>query len=121
MNAVSCSGRDVSTVAPQALWLLNNRLGFNQAKHFAARIVREAGMKREAQARRAWQLAIGRPATEEEVAESVKLLNQLETLAPAAAIEKPPAELAKLKPARAAALAKFCLTIFNLNEFLYVD
>ena len=32
-----------------------------------------------------------------------------------------PPELAKLAPARAAALTKFCLALFNLNEFVYVD
>lgn len=122
VTAVSCSGRDVSTVAPQALWLLNNHLGFNQAKHFAARLVREAGQEPEAQVRRAWLLALGRPATDEEVSEAVELLKRLEATDPdAPPIEQSPAELAKLPSARAAALTKFCLTVLNLNEFVYVD
>ena len=29
--------------------------------------------------------------------------------------------LSGIAPERAAGLAKFCLTLFNLNEFLYVD
>ena len=122
VRAVSCSGRDVSTVAPQALWLLNNHLGFKQAKHFAARLVREAGQEAEAQVRRAWLLALGRPATDDEASEAVELLKQLETTDPGSPpIEHPPAELARLPPARAAALTKFCLTVLNLNEFVYVD
>ena len=32
-----------------------------------------------------------------------------------------PRELTALPPARAAALGKLCLAIFNLHEFLYVD
>ena len=122
VNAVSCSGRDVSTVAPQALWLLNNHLGFNQAKHFAARLVSEAGQEPQAQVRLAWQLALGRPASDEEVAEALQLLVQLENTDPdAAPIEAPPAELAAMPPARAAALTRFCLTLFNVNEFIYID
>ncbi|MHC4874917.1 MAG: DUF1553 domain-containing protein [Planctomycetota bacterium] len=122
VNAVSCSGRDVSTVAPQALWLLNNHLGFDQAKHFAARLVRDAGQKPEAQVQHAWRLALGRHATSEEVAEAVALLKQLEVTDPnSPPINEAPAELAKLPSGRAAALTKFCLVIFNLNEFIYVD
>jgi hypothetical protein len=36
-------------------------------------------------------------------------------------LENPPADLAKLPPQRAAALAKLCLAIFNLNAFVFVD
>ena len=122
VNAVSCSGRDVSTVAPQALWLLNNRLAFGQAKHFADRLVREAGTDPDAQIRRAWQLALGRRATDAEVAEAVELLQQLETSDPESPpVDNPPADLQKLSNSQAAALTKLCLTIFNLNEFVYVD
>jgi hypothetical protein len=32
-----------------------------------------------------------------------------------------PAELKKLPPARASALVKLCLAMFNLNEFVHVD
>ena len=75
-----------------------------------------------AQMRRAWQLALGRPATDQEVTEAVALLKQLRAADPdAKPIAQPPATLAKLPPADAAALTKICLTIFNLNEFVYVD
>ena len=36
-------------------------------------------------------------------------------------LEKPPAHLAKLPPAEAAALVKLGLAILNLNEFLFID
>lgn len=52
VTAVSCSGRDVSTVAPQALWLLNNHLGFNQAKHFSSRAA--SGVSQTSVARTIW-------------------------------------------------------------------
>ena len=36
-------------------------------------------------------------------------------------LDEPPPELAALPAARAAALSKLCLALFNLNEFLYID
>ena len=38
-----------------------------------------------------------------------------------APLENLPADLAKLPPKQAAAMAKLCLAIFNLNEFMFVD
>jgi hypothetical protein len=32
-----------------------------------------------------------------------------------------PSEIASLEPALAAGLVQLCLTIFNLNEFIFVD
>src|SRR5436190_51140 len=42
VNFVSTATRDVTTVAPQALWLLNNKIAFRQAQEFADRLVKEA-------------------------------------------------------------------------------
>ena len=70
----------------------------------------------------AWQLALGREPTETEVTEAVQLIEQLQAVeADAVLLEDAPEELAKLPPAKAAALTKFCLTLLNLNEFVYVD
>lgn len=122
VNAVSCSGRDASTVAPQALWLLNNQLGFEQAKNFAMRLVHEVGQEPTAQVKRAWQVALGRPASGKEVTEAVAFLDRLEEMADdSLPVDKQPAGLNQLAPRRAAALTKLCLTLFNLNEFVYVD
>lgn len=41
VNAVSAPARDVTTVAPQALWLMNNPTALRQAKAFAARLTGE--------------------------------------------------------------------------------
>ena len=41
INAVSCPRRDVSSVAPQALWFMNNKVAFQQAQAFAARLRKE--------------------------------------------------------------------------------
>ena len=122
VNAVSCSGRDASTVAPQALWLLNNHLGFDQAKHFAMRLVREAGTESVAQIKLAWQVALGRPASDKEVNEAIEFLERCQELEnDPMPVDKQLADLSQLSPQRAAALTKLCLAIFNLNEFVYVD
>ena len=103
-NAVSTGRRDATTVAPQALMTLNNRRVLRQAELFAARLTREAGEDPAAQVDRAWQIAVGRRPTDDEQAESRVLLDTL-----------------ALESSRPAALTTFCLAMFNLNEFLYVE
>ncbi len=138
VTSASCPTRDVTTVAPQALWGLNNRSVLRQAMHFAARVAKEATPTsvvtgtaaagaagatedhvRGAQVDRAWRIALGRAPTGEEVSSSLRLLTQLE--AENAPLDDPPAELAALPPERAQALSKFCLALFNLSEFAFVD
>jgi len=120
VNAVSCAGRDVSTVAPQALWLMNNRTAFGQSQQLAARLVREAGKQPEGWVDRAWRLALARAPTKEESVEARRLIENLERSKGRPSKEAPP-ELASLAPARATALTEFCLGLFNLNEFTYID
>ena len=107
VNSTSCPKRDVTTVAPQALWSLNNGSVFRQAKAFSKRVVKEAG-KREPAAwiKRAWSIALGRPPTGKEEKEALTFLESISTA------ESGPDE---------ASLAKFCLGIYNLNEFVFVD
>jgi hypothetical protein len=122
VNAVSSPRRDVTTVAPQALWGLNNHRAFRQAQEFAGRLVREAGDNPAGWVDRAWRIALGRPPSADEKKDALQLLDRLAASSPQARpLEGPPADLAKLAPARAAALAKLCLTVFNLNEFVFVD
>jgi hypothetical protein len=120
VNSVSTARREVTTVAPQALWLLNNRRAFRQAQEFAARLVRESGDNPAAWVDRAWCVALGRPPSAEEKNDALELLEKLAT-DKSPPLENPPAELGKLPPTRAAALAKLCLAVVNLNEFLFVD
>jgi len=121
-NAISCPERDVTTVAPQVLWFLNNRLVFQQAGHFAARLVTEEGDNPAGWIQRAWRLALGRPPSSGELREALQLLESLGQKAPDQKewSDLPPA-LAKVPLPRAAALTKLCLSIFNLSEFAYVD
>jgi hypothetical protein len=65
--------RVVSTVAPQALFLLNNPFVLDASRTFTDRVRREAKMT-DARIDRAYRLAYGRPATAEEVAIGRKLV-----------------------------------------------
>jgi hypothetical protein len=72
----SVDKRTVSTVAPQALFLLNSPFVLEQAKGLARRLLAErAGDERE-RVRRAYLLVYGRPATDEEVAVGLQFLTR---------------------------------------------
>jgi Protein of unknown function (DUF1553)/Protein of unknown function (DUF1549)/Planctomycete cytochrome C len=106
-SSVSCPRREVTNVPSQALWLLNNRAAFEEARAFARRLIAADGDDREKWTRDAWQYALGRLPSQQEQREAADLMNEL--------ARKHPETLAS------EALAKLCLAIFNLNEFAYVD
>jgi hypothetical protein len=66
----NCELRSVSTVAPQALLLMNNGFVLSQAELLAKRVRREAGEDAAAQIDRAWRLAYARPPKPEEAKEA---------------------------------------------------
>ncbi|HKE21409.1 MAG TPA: PSD1 and planctomycete cytochrome C domain-containing protein [Bryobacteraceae bacterium] len=92
----TCDRRNRSTIAPQALLLMNNNFVITQARYFAERLRQEAGTDPAAQVNRAFLLALGRAPSASERASSLSYLSA--------------------KPAR---LAGFCQAMFNLNEFAY--
>jgi hypothetical protein len=92
----SCSRRETSTHAPQALELLNGALANELAEAFAERLARETASREEAAevVERAYWLALGRAPTQRERELSLEFLSE------------PP-------------LREFALAVFNLNGFLY--
>ena len=72
--ATSCSRRESSTHALQALELLNGTLANDLAEAFAERLRREAGTDADAQVERAYRLAAGRPPTAREKELAVEFL-----------------------------------------------
>jgi hypothetical protein len=120
VTSVSCPTRDVTTVAPQALWGLNNKSVFRQAMHLAGRVVKEAGKDEAAQVDRAWQIALGRAPTAEESASAVQLLHVLER-GKAEPLKDLPKTLQAVPAGHARALSKLCLALFNLSEFAFID
>jgi hypothetical protein len=113
----------VTTVAPQVLWTLNNQASFGEAQRFAARLVKEAGDNPSVWLEKAWSIALARPPSAREKQEALAMMAKLAGLGPGKrdAGDPLPEELAKLGDARAEALTKLCLTIFNLDEFIYID
>jgi mono/diheme cytochrome c family protein len=92
----SCDRRNRSTIAPQALLLMNNSFVLTEAKYFAERLRRDAGDDTRAQVERAYRLALARAPTAFERAKTVEF------------IQSDPN-----------GLAEFCHALFNLNEFVY--
>ena len=121
-SAVACERRDVTTVAPQSLWLMNNEMSFQQALHFAGRLVEDHGDDAEAWVETAWRIALGREPTSEEKQDD---LDMLEAASEQGTWKESPGELPEalrtIDAPRAAALTELCLAVFNLNEFLFVD
>ncbi len=116
--AVSCSVREVTTVPPQALFFMNDKMVFTQAEQFAARLVREEGDNPSDWINRAWRIALGRAPSTEEQKEALTLL---ELLTETEVEAKKPVSLAEKGQARTEALTQLCLAVFNLSEFSYVD
>jgi hypothetical protein len=94
--AATAPSRAVTTTPLQALALLNNALVLRLADRFAERLRREAGPDADAQVRRAYLLAFGRPPDGDELARAHAVVSLHGT----------------------SALAR---AIFNSNEFLFVD
>jgi hypothetical protein len=93
----SCARRNRSTIAPQALILMNNSFVRIQAQQFATRLEREAGKDAGQQVNRAFELAYLRAPSQTERAAAVDFL--------------------KSNPD---SLVDFCQALFNSNEFVYM-
>lgn len=127
--APNCEKRTSSTVAPQALLMMNNDLVIRLSERFAQRVQTDAGDDPAAQVRLAWRLAFGRDANEAMTAEAVAFLEKqrqnftpVETPAvtPAAAPPAKPANPPTLTPNQQA-LALLCQALMSSNQFLYVE
>ena len=75
-NSTPCARREVSTVAPQALMLLNSPLAVEAAHAFAERVEHDAGKEPASQIQRAFELALQRPPDEFELAACERLLSR---------------------------------------------
>jgi hypothetical protein len=105
----SCEQRPVSTTGPQALTFLNGAFTHEQARHFARRLLREAGPDPAAQVDRAFRLALARPPRPEELAAARGFLDRQRRLLEKEAPNAPPE----------APLAALGVVLFNTNEFVY--
>ena len=95
-SAGSCARREISTVAPQALAMMNSSFMTLQADAFATRIREQAGNESSAAVELGWRLALGRPPTDPEREMALGYLERN-------------------------SLPRLALLLFNMNEFIYVD
>jgi hypothetical protein len=102
----TCEARFVTTQPGQALALLHGEYLNDQAGQLATRAAKEAGPDPRAQVATSIRLTLNRPATDEETAEGLELINKL-----TATRHQKPSD----------ALRYWCLTVLNLNEFVYLD
>jgi hypothetical protein len=122
----NCELRNVSTVAPQSLTMLNDSFVAIQAQYFAERLLAEHPGDARAQVERAWRLAYGTPACENDISRSLVYLAEqaeqirarLATLPPKKEKDKTPAEP---RDPQLLALASLCQALVSANAFLYVD
>jgi hypothetical protein len=114
----NCLERRDSTVAPQALYLMNNGMVQQLAEQFARRVEREAGPDPSRQVDRVYLIALGRKPTEDERQVSRESLARL---VEQWARQPFQAGIEERKSARLKALATFCHAIMNSATFLYVD
>lgn len=111
----SCSRRDNTTVAPQALALLNDPFMRTVSLEFAARLIQECGNQPQDQIRRAYQRALSRNPTDNEMASAEQFLTTQRTARRAQA----PTTSNELLQHRT--LGDYCQVLFSLNEFVYID
>ena len=114
----NCELRPASTVAPQALLMMNNDLVVREAAKFADRVRRTTGEDLSAEVTFAWSTAFNRAPTLEQLAGGIVFLTQ-QTQQIEAKI--PADQVAKELPAAQQALASFCQALLSTNTFLYVD
>src|SRR5262249_49468178 len=114
----NCIERRDSTVAPQALHLMNNGMVEKLAEEFARRVRRDAGGYSARQVETGYMIALSRAPHSEERKLGIEVLEKLadEWEKQLSAAGKPDRDTAELK-----ALATYCHAILNSAAFLYVD
>jgi hypothetical protein len=102
----SCESRFITVQPGQAMALLNGEFASAAAAKLADRAIGEAGEDFQRQVAIALQLALDRPATDDEIAEGSALVAGLQQ---------------KHGLSSRAALQQWCLVVLNLSEFIYLD
>jgi mono/diheme cytochrome c family protein len=106
----NCEARNLSTVAPQSLLLMNSAFVVEQSRAFARRVSQDTGANAGSAAlvRRAWELAFSVPAAPADEADGAHYLDE---------------QTASFtgEDAREKALASLCQALLGTNQFLYVD
>ncbi|HEV8608338.1 MAG TPA: PSD1 and planctomycete cytochrome C domain-containing protein, partial [Tepidisphaeraceae bacterium] len=113
--SLSCGRRANTTVAPQALELLNDIFIRDRAADFAKRLLAENATKTDDYVTSAFRLALSRPPTDTELQSSIAFFDRQ--------LQRRQERDKSLSPDenKLRALTDFCQALFGLNEFIYVD
>ncbi|WP_395746015.1 PSD1 and planctomycete cytochrome C domain-containing protein [Prosthecobacter sp.] len=105
----NCEARNISTVAPQSLLLMNSSFVVEQSQAFAKRVIKEAGDDTSKQATHAWTLAFGRAPSSQDHQDAIAYLTAQTKALPAGS------------DASEKALASLCQALLGSNPFLYIE
>jgi hypothetical protein len=122
----SCAARNRSTTAPQSLLLLNSEFTLMAARRLAGVVLSEAGEDLHRQIAGSHRRVLGRAPSEEEMQRGSAFLARQEAMLshekrPVARLAVPIPATKSISPTAAAALVDYCIALFNVNEFLYLD
>ncbi len=106
-SAIPTGRREVTTVAPQALSMLNNSWVVQQSQQFAKRVC-DGALQDEGRVRLAWRLALNRDPRKSEMQAA---LNHVQSIQ----------DSDRSEPSELRAWASLCHVLLNTNEFIYVD
>ena len=101
----SCERRNRSTIAPQALLLMNNNFVLTEAKFFAERLRKDAGDDTKAQIERAFRLVYSRAPQADEKQSAMAFLKRQDGIT----------------GNRKTSMVDLCHMLLNSNEFLYIN
>jgi hypothetical protein len=104
-STVPVGNRPVTTVAPQALLLLNDEFVRKQAADLAEKIINSTNKKLDIQVEKAFLIVLQRRPSKTELKYSLSFLNQI----------------VQMNSSHEIAFRQFCLALMNLNEVIYVD
>ncbi len=107
-GTVGIESRTNTTIAPQALLLMNNPVVRDASRAFAARL---RGLTDAEAVRQGYRLAVGRSPRAAELAESTSFLAE----------QRGSYQQEKKADADLLALTDFCQVLLGLNEFVYID
>lgn len=119
-----CCQRNVTTVAPQALALLNNRWVHGQSRALAVRLAEECPQAGAERVERLWWLALGRAPSADEATRALAHVDAQRARFASHGARVPAAESSSPEPSLTAeqlAWGSLCHVVLNTNEFSYVD
>lgn len=111
--AVPTGDRATTTVAPQALFMLNSDWTMQLCEQLAAALLKDANLDDTGRVRRLYLQAYGREATAQETVKALTLIRDVDRVLQAKEMN--------LDRRRAAAWSCFCQVVVSANEFLYIQ